>query len=126
MQIPRLRPGCYRACIGGGKAGRSDAGHGFGLRGAAADLVEKLFGRTWPQLAARGDLTPLVRACGARLVGHVTDAEEAAGRATPVPRACPVRSVVWPGRELTAWDDGIRATAGSGAMCRSRQDQDHA
>ncbi len=49
--------------------------------GAAADLVEKLFGRTWPQLAARGDLTPLVRVCGARLVGQVTDAEQAASRA---------------------------------------------
>jgi hypothetical protein len=51
--------------------------------GAAVDLVEKLFGHTWPQLAARRDLTPLVRDCGERLVGHVTDAEEAAARAGP-------------------------------------------
>jgi len=52
--------------------------------GAAVDLVEKLFAHTWPQLARRGDLTPLVRDCGERLVGHVTDAEEAAARAGPV------------------------------------------
>ncbi len=46
--------------------------------GAAIDLVEKLFGQTWPQLAAREDLTPSVRALGTRFVGHVTAAEAAA------------------------------------------------
>jgi fructosamine-3-kinase len=49
--------------------------------GAAADLVENLFGRTWPQLAARGDLTSQVRARGERLVGQVVSAERAASRA---------------------------------------------
>jgi aminoglycoside phosphotransferase (APT) family kinase protein len=49
--------------------------------GAAGDLVEKLFGRAWPQLAAHGDLTPPVRAFGERLVGHVADAEQAASHA---------------------------------------------
>jgi fructosamine-3-kinase len=49
--------------------------------GAAEDLVENLFGRTWPQLAARADLTPLVRACGERLVGHVAEAGLSAARA---------------------------------------------
>jgi aminoglycoside/choline kinase family phosphotransferase len=49
--------------------------------GAAADLVQKLFDRTWPQLATRGDLSPLVRAHGERLVGYVIDAEAAASRA---------------------------------------------
>jgi hypothetical protein len=48
---------------------------------AAADLVEGLFDRTWPQLASREDLTPPVRACAERLVGHVLDAEETASRA---------------------------------------------
>jgi hypothetical protein len=52
--------------------------------GAAVDLVEKLFSHTWPQLATRKDLTPLVRACGERLVGHVTEAETAAARAGAV------------------------------------------
>lgn len=60
-------------------------GHWPWLRadGAAVDLVEKLFGHTWPRLAPRRDLTPLVRDCGERLVGHVTEAEEAAARAGP-------------------------------------------
>jgi hypothetical protein len=52
--------------------------------GAAADLVEDLFGRTWPGLAARADLTAPVAALGARLLGRVTDAESAVGRAGPV------------------------------------------
>jgi aminoglycoside phosphotransferase (APT) family kinase protein len=42
------------------------------------DLVEQLFDQTWPQLAAREDLTPSVRALGERFVGHVTAAEAAA------------------------------------------------
>jgi hypothetical protein len=48
--------------------------------GAAIDLVERLFGQTWPQLAVREDLTPSVRALGMRLVGHVTATEAAAAR----------------------------------------------
>lgn len=52
--------------------------------GAAADLVQDLFGRVWPQLAGRGDLTRAVGALGARLVGRVADAEAAVGRAGPV------------------------------------------
>jgi hypothetical protein len=48
--------------------------------GAAVDLVEQRFGQTGPQLAAREDLTPSVRALGKRLVGHVTAAEAAAAR----------------------------------------------
>ena len=48
--------------------------------GAAVDLVEQLFGQTWPQLVAREDLTPSVRALGERFVGRVTDAEDAAAR----------------------------------------------
>jgi hypothetical protein len=45
--------------------------------GAAADLVGKLFDRTWPQLVTRGDLAPSVVAVGERLVGRVCDAESA-------------------------------------------------
>jgi Phosphotransferase enzyme family len=52
--------------------------------GAGADLVQHLFDRAWPRLAARGDLTPAVTALGARLVGRVVEAERAAGRAGPV------------------------------------------
>ena len=51
--------------------------------GAAADLVQDLFDRTWPRLAARGDLTPPVAALGARLVGRVIEAESTVGRAGP-------------------------------------------
>ena len=49
--------------------------------GAAADLVEDLFGRTWPALAARGDLTAGVAALGARLAWRVMEAESGIGRA---------------------------------------------
>jgi hypothetical protein len=49
--------------------------------GAAIDLVEKLFDRTWPLLAARSDLTPSLRAIGERLLGHIADADEIAARA---------------------------------------------
>ncbi len=48
--------------------------------GAAVDLVEQLFGRTWPQLTVRDDLTSSVRALGRRFVGHVAAAEAAAAR----------------------------------------------
>ncbi len=52
--------------------------------GAAADLIEELYGPTWPRLAARGDLTPPVEALGARLDGRVAAAEHQVGRAGPV------------------------------------------
>jgi hypothetical protein len=45
--------------------------------GAAVDLVAKLFDQTWPQLVARGDLTPPVVALGERLAGRVVEAEGA-------------------------------------------------
>ncbi len=43
--------------------------------GAAVDLVEQLFARVWPGLAARRDLTPAVRALGEHLVGRVAQSE---------------------------------------------------
>lgn len=52
--------------------------------GAAVDLVEDLFARVWPELAARGDLTPPVGALGARLVGRVAESERAISRAGPL------------------------------------------
>ncbi len=52
--------------------------------GAAVDLVEDLFDRTWPGLAARGDLTAAVAALGTRLLGRVAEAESVVGRAGPV------------------------------------------
>jgi Phosphotransferase enzyme family len=52
--------------------------------GAPADLVAKLFDETWPQLAARGDLTELVRATGERLKGQVTEAVRAVASAGTV------------------------------------------
>src|SRR5215469_8059257 len=39
--------------------------------GAGVELVSELFDRTWPQLVARGDLTPPVMAAGLALVGRV-------------------------------------------------------
>ena len=52
--------------------------------GAAAGLIEDLFGQVWPQLAARGDLTAPVEAVGARLDGRVADAEHQVAHAGPV------------------------------------------
>ena len=49
--------------------------------GAAVDLVESLYDRTWPVLSARTDLTPAVRDLARRLVGNVTASEHAIGRA---------------------------------------------
>lgn len=43
--------------------------------GAAAELVERLYDDTWPQLAERNDLSPAVVALGTRLVGNVVAAE---------------------------------------------------
>jgi aminoglycoside phosphotransferase (APT) family kinase protein len=51
---------------------------------AAAHLVGQLFDRSWPQLAARGDLTPPVMAAGESLVGQVCGAEAAVARAGPL------------------------------------------
>jgi hypothetical protein len=45
--------------------------------GAAVDLVEELYDQTWPQLAARRDLTPAVRDLASRLVGAVAASERA-------------------------------------------------
>lgn len=52
--------------------------------GAAVDLVEMLFDRTWPEIAVRADCTPAVRALGERLVGRVAEAEWATASAGPL------------------------------------------
>jgi len=52
--------------------------------GAAAELVEDLYRKTWPDLARRDDLPPAVRQLGEKLVGKVTESELAAGRAGPL------------------------------------------
>jgi len=52
--------------------------------GAAVDLVEDLYRRTWPDLARRGDLPPAVRELGGKLLGKVTESEFTAGRAGPL------------------------------------------
>jgi hypothetical protein len=52
--------------------------------GAAAELVEELFARTWPELAGRSDLTSRVRTLGQRLVGRVVDSERAISVAGPL------------------------------------------
>jgi hypothetical protein len=52
--------------------------------GAAVDLVEQLYGRTWPELAERRDITPAVRELGERLVGKVTESELATTVAGPL------------------------------------------
>jgi hypothetical protein len=44
--------------------------------GAAADLVEELFARVWPGLAARAELTSPVHLLGERLVGRVASSEQ--------------------------------------------------
>lgn len=51
--------------------------------GAAADLVEELFARTWPELTRRAELPPRVRTLGERLLGRVARSERAVGRAGP-------------------------------------------
>ncbi|HEV2374867.1 MAG TPA: phosphotransferase [Streptosporangiaceae bacterium] len=43
--------------------------------GAAVDLVEELFGRVWPKLATRPDLTPRVHMLGGHLLGKVKQSE---------------------------------------------------
>lgn len=52
--------------------------------GAAANLVEQLYDRTWPELASRGDITRGVRELGERLLGKVTAAELATLGAGPL------------------------------------------
>jgi len=52
--------------------------------GAGSDLIERQYGRVWPQLAGRGDLPPGLVALGTRLAGRVAAACAAAGRAGPV------------------------------------------
>lgn len=52
--------------------------------GAAADLVEQLFGRTWARLRVREDLPPSVAALGEALTGRVADAEHAIAAAGPL------------------------------------------
>lgn len=52
--------------------------------GAAVDLVERLYQRTWPRLAARGDLPPDLADFGAVMVGRVTAAEFAIAAAGPL------------------------------------------
>jgi hypothetical protein len=52
--------------------------------GAAVHLVEELFARVWPELAARDELTPPVRTLGGQLVGNVARSERAIGAAGPL------------------------------------------
>jgi hypothetical protein len=52
--------------------------------GAAVDLVEDLYARVWPRLAARADLTSRVRLLGEGLLGRVTECERAIGLAGPL------------------------------------------
>lgn len=52
--------------------------------GAAVDLVEALFGRVWPELATRAELTAPVRELGGQLVGKVTRHEHEIGLAGPL------------------------------------------
>jgi hypothetical protein len=52
--------------------------------GAAVELVEELYGQVWPGLATGRALTPRVRGLGGRLVGRVTESEQAISRAGPV------------------------------------------
>jgi hypothetical protein len=52
--------------------------------GAAADLVEDLFGEVWPRLAGRPDLTPRVRALGDSLAGTVVQREHEIAGAGPL------------------------------------------
>jgi Phosphotransferase enzyme family len=52
--------------------------------GAAIDLVEELYGQTWPHLAQRGDLPRSVAAFSEALLGRVTDAERAILDAGPL------------------------------------------
>ena len=46
--------------------------------------MEDLFAQVWPNLAARDDVTPDVRALGERLVGKVAESDRAIGVAGPL------------------------------------------
>jgi aminoglycoside phosphotransferase (APT) family kinase protein len=52
--------------------------------GAAVDLVDQLYERTWPELAERRDVTPAVRDLGTQLLGRVTEFELASTGAGPL------------------------------------------
>ena len=52
--------------------------------GAGVDLVAKLFGDTWRELAARPDLPASVAAFGESVNGHVAEAERAVADAGPL------------------------------------------
>ena len=52
--------------------------------GAAADLVGALYDRTWPELARRDDLTPVVRKAGAGFVGRIHELERREGEGGPL------------------------------------------
>ncbi len=52
--------------------------------GTGVHLVEDLYARVWPQIAARPELTEPVRALGERLLGRVTLGEWAMGTAGPL------------------------------------------
>jgi hypothetical protein len=52
--------------------------------GAGIDLVERLYAETWPRLAARDDLSPIVRTLAERLVGNVATAERQLLKAGPL------------------------------------------
>jgi hypothetical protein len=50
---------------------------------AAAELVGDMFDAAWPSVEGRPECTSAVRSLGARLVGHVPEAERLAARAGP-------------------------------------------
>lgn len=52
--------------------------------GAAAELVEVLFARVWPELAARAGLTQRVRLLGGRMAGRAGQSQQAVGLAGPL------------------------------------------
>lgn len=87
--------------------------------GAAVDLVERLYGQTWPRLAERGDLPPRLAAFGESLLGRVTEAEHdtaAAGPLTLVHSDAQARNMrTGPGGEvaLLDWED---VSAAPGAL----------
>ena len=79
--------------------------------GAGADLVEELYGRTWPTLAAGHDLPARVRLLGERLVGNVAVSERAVSLAGPLTLvhgdASAANMRTGPGAELALldWED---------------------
>jgi thiamine kinase-like enzyme len=52
--------------------------------GAAADLVAELYDKTWPALAERADIPPLLSDFGRRLAGQVCASEQAINGAGPL------------------------------------------